>query len=551
MVEKDIYHSKVESRDRETSRYAFEDVKRMVDSGELVRVKEVQSWDDYSQDYILSVYKLLNWELIPTIDFSDPRSLEYLLLQTKPSATHELIKFISSNPSIVISPAALNYLLENNYSVLPIFKVCIDKLQFPASVDVFLLKKEAFARRELLEYIQKYLLKGGKNLIVSEELLNSADFNMSDEEKKSILHGGIPEQHPFRKELESFLQQHPDFIDSYGVRWNRGILLTSDKLPVWIDTLDRVLETYDGEIPYQLFSSSNHEVFTDKNIELCIPYLDKYNNVLDARLIRRFIQFNAKSEKEILEAERQEGFEDVISAHETENEYIAQTLTHERKRERLKNLERPLYRSIGMNGLFHLWKYGDLATTLVRGNPDTDAEPNTIITYWADVPTVLFSGAAIVETNPALWKEQPSVWKGKMRWSIRDYSQDWDNGKYRSFQMDEYYLRDTVKKDQLSSIKIDDTLQYLIPRLREEATKMLSVPLPLSELAVPLLNSMHSMFNDDFGETRPIETKAELEEIIRFCNWALELPEIDRDEVLHMKMPSLKLTKSIQEVYDS
>ncbi|MFH2105007.1 MAG: hypothetical protein ABII72_02100 [Parcubacteria group bacterium] len=140
----------------------------------------------------------------------------------------------------------------------------------------------------------------------------------------------------------------------------------------------------------------------------------------------------------------------------------------EREREKVEDFEKfgEIYRTVDLGQLYLFWRDSELPRGIAQGDEDTDAEPNSLITFWSDAP-LIFTGRdrdqAIFSTKPSQWKEKPEyLWKGKMRFATKDYNIQSENpDHYDSYQasLDEFYIGDRITSDKVYSPKVSSELK--------------------------------------------------------------------------------------------
>jgi len=143
------------------------------------------------------------------------------------------------------------------------------------------------------------------------------------------------------------------------------------------------------------------------------------------------------------------------------------------------------YRQILDAELFMIWRDGELPMVATSDNEDSDAEPNTVTSFWFDSPTkVRSSRGIIIEVDASRLPQKPQA--GKMRY--RRYPTDLEvndavlRGRpvptVKHFEAKEYYISSRLKRVDLQ-IYIEDISKTIFADWRkkwEQAKKEESYP---------------------------------------------------------------------------
>ncbi len=520
--------------DENIKKISFDDFQVLHDSDELYSKKDILVWDDQMQEDYMVTERRVRPKFMENIDETDPRILLFLLENFKISQKNAL-EYIRNHDNASVSEDLLVKLMsESGESVQTVFEICIDKCQTAIDYTLFLKRIPSYRFRSeigrLLISMAIYKNSKNENLIISNELEVQEWLSTSDTYKSKIkmtfndlrilvLSGAISEskafyfcdvdinRQPFNYlyfpsqpndsattetwvEFENYLvklqkesqNRFSEIIDFFGRNpliatalgsigaLNNLLFATKDfkeLCSVLIELENR------GLLPFlKEFFSDYDEIFYS-DVDLLIPYLNRYNNLLDKRRMRRFVKYKGASEENMREEDDKIGLEGYTSTEISTDTFVAKivgedrhntSIYSEKRREKVKKWEISLYRSVGMPQLFLYWQSKELPRSISRGHKDTDVEPNSLLTFWSDVPLVGLPGSSLAffETNPLLWNELPKyLWKGKMKFSVSDYRYyEIEKFDLHVSSIDEYYLGDVVDEQRCKEPKIFKGSRY-------------------------------------------------------------------------------------------
>lgn len=245
----------------------------------------------------------------------------------------------------------------------------------------------------------------------------------------------------------------------------------------------------------------------------------------------------------------------------------------------LKEIPPKLYRDVSLSEIYLLWRDKELPLKHFTGSRHSDLGKDSVASFWFDRPMVfeLYYFEGLVMTEPHKWQKPPEYFqKGTMRFrdqgGLPDASAPWTGEILNS--IPEYYLGDRIPIDQVK-VFLGERGQMRIKKWKEdllyvhEKTKEVGVKEGEEKVEDPRIFSIHGMLNTlenyEFGNLPSDETRSgelqkrrqakfkavmsnrkQLQTLIDFCDWALALPVVKRDQVSDLDDTSVKPDIGIQ-----